>query len=497
MLQKFSLQTQLIVLMVTALILLSAGLTAVQTVRVQRVQINSERERSLALISSVNSTIQAVAPLIATLNDMTELSGRLSALVQQSKDVDFIAVAWRDGEVIFHSDPAYKDQVISTLADLPTRETERADVGSFGPVYLTTQVMPNPVEEGPGQYQIVVAMAAEPIDSALRTTLATTVAIALVAVLIVAGLLALQLRTGVSNPVERLTEGARIFSKGRLDHRIHAGGSRELIMLADTLNQMANELQQSRVQVENMNRVLEQRVSERMQEIATVAEVSSQVASILETDELLQTLVDVTKADFGLYHAHIYLLDATGQTLVLAAGAGEVGQQLVAQGHRIPIDLENSLVARAARIRQSVAYQDVSNAPHFLPNPLLPSTASEMAVCLMARTQLLGVLDVQSDEVGRFGPEMQTVMETLGRQIAIALSNARLFGEVERTSRREQTLSMISQQMQAALNLDEVLQTATRELGRVLRVPHTAIALRVPAGTEQAETPASEQEAAR
>ena len=92
---------------------------------------------------------------------------------------------------------------------------------------------------------------------------------------------------------------------------------------------------------------------------------------------------------------------------------------------------------------------------------------------------------------------MQTVMETLGRQIAIALSNARLFGEVERTSRREQTLSMISQQMQAALNLDEVLQTATRELGRVLRVPHTAIALRVPAGTEQAETPASEQEAAR
>src|SRR5690606_13478487 len=108
--------------------------------------------------------------------------------------------------------------------------------------------------------------------------------------------------------------------------------------------------QQSRVQVENMNRVLEQRVSERMQEIATVAEVSSQVASILETDELLQTLVDVTKADFGLYHAHIYLLDATGQTLVLAAGAGEVGQQLVAQGHRIPIDLENSLVARAARI---------------------------------------------------------------------------------------------------------------------------------------------------
>jgi GAF domain-containing protein len=70
-------------------------------------------------------------------------------------------------------------------------------------------------------------------------------------------------------------------------------------------------------------------------------------------------------------------------------------------------------------------------------------------------------------------------METLARQIAAALSNARLFEEVEHTVVHDQVLGNITSQMQSALNIDEVLQVAARELGKALKVSHTAVELQI------------------
>jgi GAF domain-containing protein len=64
-------------------------------------------------------------------------------------------------------------------------------------------------------------------------------------------------------------------------------------------------------------------------------------------------------------------------------------------------------------------------------------------------------------------------------QIATALSNAELYAVAERTSRHERAIGKINQEIQSANDLDEVLQTAVRELGKALRVPHTAIELQV------------------
>ena len=127
-------------------------------------------------------------------------------------------------------------------------------------------------------------------------------------------------------------------------------------------------------------KLAEQAVAKRATELQTVAEVSTTTAKTLEPDRLLQTVVDVTKERFNLYHAHIYLADDTWKTLLLAAGAGEVGRKMVAEEHAIALDAEKSLVARAARERQPVIVNDVRDDPSFLPNPLLPETRSEMAV---------------------------------------------------------------------------------------------------------------------
>ncbi len=134
-------------------------------------------------------------------------------------------------------------------------------------------------------------------------------------------------------------------------------------------------------------------------ELATVAEVSTTASTVLDPDKLLQSVVDLAKAQFGLYHAHIYLYDESWNMLMLAAGAGDVGRKMVAEDWTIPFDKKQSLVAQAARDRKGVIVNNVQAEPGFLPNPQLPDTRSEMAVPMIVADKVLGVLDVQSDIV--------------------------------------------------------------------------------------------------
>ncbi len=170
----------------------------------------------------------------------------------------------------------------------------------------------------------------------------------------------------------------------------------------------------------------------RVTELATVAEVSLRATTILDVDQLLWTVSHLTKENFGLYHAHIYLYDAENGSLNLAAGSGEPGHLMVEKGHRIPLHHNRSIVARAARRREGIIVNDVQHVVEFLPNPLLPETRSEMAIPMVVGDELIGVLDVQANKVNRFTLEDINVQTTLAAQVAIALHNARLFAENER-----------------------------------------------------------------
>jgi signal transduction histidine kinase len=178
-------------------------------------------------------------------------------------------------------------------------------------------------------------------------------------------------------------------------------------------------------------KLAEEIIAQRATQLATVASLSSTTSTLLDPDKLLQTVVDLTKERFGLYHAHIYLADESWNTLLLAAGADEVGRQMVAEGWSIPMDHEQSIVARTARTRQSVIANDVirDKSSSFLSHQLLSETRSEMAVPMIVGQKLLGVFDVQADKVDYFTEEDANIYTTLAAQVAIALQNARLYKE--------------------------------------------------------------------
>ena len=250
----------------------------------------------------------------------------------------------------------------------------------------------------------------------------------------------------------------------------------EDVMVQSTLaGQIAVALQNA--QQFSLRKQAEAANAKRAAELATVARVSSATATNLDIDKLLLEVVNLTKEQFNLYHSHIYLLDESGNTLVLAAGAGEPGRQMVAEGRAIALNREQSLVARAARDRQGVIVNDVTQAPDFLANPLLPNTRSELAVPLIVGDRVLGVFDVQSDQVDHFTLEDVNIQSTLASQIAVALQNVRTFARTQRQAEREATLNIITRKIQNTATIEAALQITARELGHALGMRQTLVAL--------------------
>jgi PAS domain S-box-containing protein len=204
-------------------------------------------------------------------------------------------------------------------------------------------------------------------------------------------------------------------------------------------------------------------------EMETVAQVGTVATSTLDMTELLQSVSDLTKSQFRLYHSHIYMVDEARENLVLAAGAGEVGKVMQAKGHRIALNNPRSLVASAARNRRGVVVDDVTQAPDFLANPLLPETRSEMAVPLIVGDEVIGVLDAQATEIARFDNNDVQVFTALAAQVAVAAENARTFAVVEAS--RQELQSALGEIQGLNMALDEfALVAVTNVKGEILSV---------------------------
>ncbi len=171
----------------------------------------------------------------------------------------------------------------------------------------------------------------------------------------------------------------------------------------------------------------------RGRQVQTGTEIAQEIASAQALDELFNRVVTLIKERFGYYHAQIFRYDVAAQSLVLMAGYGEAGLRMLAGGHRLPLGA--GVVGAAASTGQTVLVAEVARAVGWQANPNLPDTKGELAVPIKWRDQVLGILDVQSDQAGALTSEDQFLLEGLCGQIAIAIENTRLRQEMEENLR--------------------------------------------------------------
>ncbi len=224
----------------------------------------------------------------------------------------------------------------------------------------------------------------------------------------------------------------------------------ELTLLQSITEQVSEALEAARLFEQTQDALFEQ---ERLaSELETVAQVTTAASTILEVDNLLQAVVDLAKTSFDLYHTHVYMIEDDDQeTLTLKAGAGNIGRLMTLEGREIHIDAE-SIVARAARTRDVVIENDVLKVVDFLPHPLLPKTKAEMAVPMIVGNQLIGVLDLQAEQIGRFTEEDVKIQRTLATQVAVAVENAKLYAEQVQTTEKLRQVDQLKSEFLASMS---------------------------------------------
>jgi GAF domain-containing protein len=110
----------------------------------------------------------------------------------------------------------------------------------------------------------------------------------------------------------------------------------------------------------------------------------------------------------------------------------------------------------------------VTQAADFLHNPLLPDTRSELAVPMIVGGRVLGVFDIQSDQVGRFTESDVNIQTTLAAQLATTIQNVRSFEQSKSQADLESLVNAIGQKIQRTTTVEDTLQTAIREVGLAL-----------------------------
>jgi GAF domain-containing protein/HAMP domain-containing protein len=236
-------------------------------------------------------------------------------------------------------------------------------------------------------------------------------------------LLGLWLGSVFTRPILNLSQVARKISEGDLSARAVIETTDEVGDLARTINQMTSQLKETL-------QGLEQRVAERTRILELAAEVGRSVSQVRALDVMLQDACELIRKEFDLYYVQVYLSDPSQTKLVLEAGTGEAGVQLVGRGHNLSLNAD-SINGRAAVERRTVVISDTTQSAIFRPNPLLPDTRGEMAVPLMVADRVVGVLDMQSSKVGVLTEEVLPAFEALAGQLAVAIQNANLLEEAQ------------------------------------------------------------------
>jgi GAF domain-containing protein len=208
----------------------------------------------------------------------------------------------------------------------------------------------------------------------------------------------------------------------------------------------AQELSLSNQELNELRVDLEKRVEERTSELnkratqlEAVSSVARTIASVQEIDTLLPAITRLVSQQFGFYHVGIFLLDQPSRNAVLRAANSPGGIQMLGRRHSLPLDSHSIVGYSALRGEPRIAL-DVGTDSVYFNNPDLPDTRSEMAIPLRVAGEVIGALDVQSTETNAFSQEDINVLTTLADQIAIAIENARLFGEARKALDESQAM---------------------------------------------------------
>jgi len=186
--------------------------------------------------------------------------------------------------------------------------------------------------------------------------------------------------------------------------------------------------------------------------LSTLIEINHEITSILDIDQLLKKIAELTQRIVPYQIFAIFLHDEQEGDLYFRFALGHSAEIV----ENLRIAMGDGLVGTAALERKPIVVDDVRTDPRYI--EAVNAARSELAVPLISKNKVVGVLDIESPEVGYFNEEQVRLLSLLASQIAIAIENAGLY-ESERRNREQLALLYdISLDMGSTLEVGELVQ---------------------------------------
>ena len=189
--------------------------------------------------------------------------------------------------------------------------------------------------------------------------------------------------------------------------------------------------------------------------------ITTTAASGTTLDEALQSAVNGLQVTLGGDRVSILLVDREKNALVVRAAVGYANEV-----YDLHIPMGDGITGWAAAHRRTLRVNNVLQDARYIEGS--PNTRSEIAIPLLYRSELLGVLNVESEQVSAYAENDEELLGTLGGSLAAIIANARLLEQIRSQVERERVLFEITDKIRRTTDMETILTTTVSELTRAV-----------------------------
>src|SRR4029077_16206609 len=208
-----------------------------------------------------------------------------------------------------------------------------------------------------------------------------------------------------------------------------------------------------------------------MQKIAILYDASQAVLSTFDLDEVLQRILVIARDYFHLQNVAILLLDKrTSQLCTRSQIGGDPGFD------DVRVTIGSGLIGAAAKEKRPFYVPGFTKETRYF--PWGQKTRSELAIPLMVRDEMVGVLDCQSENPNHFDRETVDLLTLFSTQASMALQNAQLYSLERRRALQLEAINAIAREATVVLDVKNLLLKACEKIQKAFQVSHVSIFLK-------------------
>jgi sigma-B regulation protein RsbU (phosphoserine phosphatase) len=206
--------------------------------------------------------------------------------------------------------------------------------------------------------------------------------------------------------------------------------------------------------------------------------ITTTAASGTTLDEALESAVNGLQVTLGGDRVSILLADREKKVIDVKAAVGYAPDVF-----ELSIPVGTGITGWAAAQKRSLRINNVQEDTRYIEGST--NTKSEMAIPMVYRSEVLGVLNVESEQLNAYTETDEELLGTLGGSLAAIIANARLLDQIRAQAERERVLFEITDKIRRTTDLQTILTTTVSELTRATGASRVRIKVGSPAADEQ------------